>query len=109
MPMSVIDVNGQSLKEMIIANDKPVLLQVWAPWCGPCHVFSPVIDKIESEYGNKIVVARLNLENHPEDARELGIMDIPTVIVFVDGRRSKVIVGAHDKPSMVQYLSKFIA
>ncbi len=107
--MAVVNVNGQSLKELIINEDKPVLLQVWAPWCAPCQMFKPIIDSIEQDYQAKFAVARLNIDEFPEDARELGIMDIPTVIVFVDGRRSKVIVGAHNKENMLQYLSKYTA
>ena len=104
----VKDLNSQSFDETVRNSEKPVIIQVWAPWCAPCAMFKPVINEIEEDYGDKVVVARLNIDDEPELTQQLNIMDIPTVLVFKNGRREKLIVGAHPKDKMINYLGNYI-
>jgi thioredoxin 1 len=104
----VKDLDKQSYYELIGSSVKPVVVQVWAEWCGPCQYFKPIIDSIASDYEDDIVVARLNIDAEMDIARELNVMDIPTVIVFNNGRQDKVIVGAHEREDMVVFLDKYL-
>lgn len=104
----VKELDKQSYYELIGSSVKPVVIQVWAAWCGPCQYFKPIMEQVAAEYEDDIVVARLNIDAEIEIARELNVMDIPTVIVFDNGRQDKVIVGAHEKDDMIVYLDKYL-
>jgi thioredoxin 1 len=104
----VRDLDKNTFQELIGSSVKPVVVQIWAAWCGPCQYFKPIMEEIAAEYGDDIEVARLNIDEQIETARELNVMDIPTVIVFDNGRQDKVIVGAHEKDDMIVYLDKYL-
>lgn len=104
----VNDIDKQAYHQLISTSIKPVVIQIWADWCGPCHYFKPIIDAIADEYSDDIEVARINLDSEIDLARELKVMDIPTVIVFNNGKQDKIIVGAHEKDRMVQLLDKYL-
>lgn len=105
----IVDLDKHAYYELIGSSVKPVVVQVWADWCGPCHYFKPIISEIADEYADDITVARLNIDQELDIARELNVMDVPTVIVFINGRKDKVIVGAHEKDDMVVYLDKYLS
>lgn len=104
----VQDLDKYTYYELIGSSVKPVVLQVWADWCGPCQYFKPIINSIAEEYADDIVVARLNIDQEIDIARELNIMDIPTVVIFNNGKKDKVIVGAHEKDDMIVFLDKYL-
>ena len=79
----------------IIMQDKPVLVDFWASWCGPCRMVSPVIDQIAEEYEGKIVVGKVNVDDEGSLATEYAVVSIPTVILFKDGKPVEKMVGAH--------------
>ncbi|MBO5460017.1 MAG: thioredoxin [Lachnospira sp.] len=79
----------------IIMQDKPVLVDFWASWCGPCRMVSPVIDQIAKEYEGKIVVGKVNVDEEGSLAAEYAVVSIPTVILFKDGKPVEKMVGAH--------------
>lgn len=90
MEVTFTDAN---FEEKVIQADKPVLVDFWAPWCGPCQMMSPVIEDLAKEVGDAFVVGKLNVDENPEKAQEYGIMSIPTLKVFVGGKVVKELSG----------------
>ena len=86
----------------------PVIIDVWADWCQPCKFLAPVLQEIAIEYDDKVIVAKLNIDEYPEVAKASGVTNIPTLLVYKDGKMAKMIIGAHEKPVLVSKLEKFL-
>ena len=92
----------------VLQSDKPVLVDFWAEWCGPCKMVAPVLEEIAREHGDKLRIVKLNIDENPETARAYGIMSIPTLNVYSGGEVVKRIEGARPKPVLVRELADFI-
>ena len=92
----------------VLKNDKPVVVDYWAEWCGPCRQVAPVLEQIASEHAEKIDVVKLNVDENPVTSQKYGIMNIPTLSVFKDGEVVKEIVGARPKSALLRELADFI-
>jgi thioredoxin 1 len=92
----------------VLKSDKPVLVDFWAEWCGPCKMVAPVLEEIAKEHGEKLRIVKLNIDDNPEIARQYQIMSIPTMAVFVNGEVDKSIVGAKPKAALLRDLSSYI-
>lgn len=92
----------------VLKSDKPVLVDFWAPWCGPCKAVAPILEEIAGEYADKIDVVKLNTDENPTTSAKYGITGIPTLNVYVGGEVVKSIVGAQPKPRLVKELSAFL-
>jgi thioredoxin 1 len=92
----------------LINGDKPVLVDFWAEWCGPCRMVGPIVEEIAGEYADKIAVAKLNVDENPQVSHKYEVMSIPTLIVYQDGQVKKRIVGARPKTMLVAELAEFI-
>lgn len=90
-----------------ISGDKPVLVDFWAEWCGPCRLIAPVLEEISKETDN-LTIAKLNIDENPNPPSQHDVMSIPTMIVFKDGVEKKRIVGAAPKHRLVQELAEFL-
>lgn len=105
MAQQVTDAN---FAEEVLSSDKPVIVDFWAEWCGPCRMVGPVIDEIGEEYSEKVKVVKLDVENNPATAMKYGITSIPTIYVFKDGEVDQQTVGAKPKTALVKELSKYL-
>jgi thioredoxin 1 len=92
----------------VLQNDKPVIVDYWAEWCGPCRMISPVLEEIANEYSEKIDVVKLNVDENPAIAQRYQILAIPTLNVFQNGEVVKQIKGAKPKAALLRDLAEFI-
>ena len=101
--MSAMHINKMNFDAEVVASSQPVLLDFWAPWCGPCRMVLPVIEEIAKERGD-IKVGKINVDEEPELAREFGVMSIPMLVVMKDGRIVNKAVGAKPKAQILAML-----
>lgn len=101
--MSVITVTKDNFEQEVMNSDKPVLIDFWATWCGPCRMVSPVIDEIASERPD-VKVCKVNVDEQPELARKFGVMSIPTIVSLKDGNVFNQVVGAVPKQNILAML-----
>jgi len=90
----VIDVSDQTFESEVIKSNQPVLLDLWAPWCGPCRMVAPVVDKLAEKYNDKMKFCRLNVDENPQTAARYRIMSIPTLMFFKNGQVADTVIGA---------------
>lgn len=107
--MSAKDVTDQSFAEDVLASEKPIMVDFWAEWCGPCRAVSPILDQIATEHAEKIDVVKLNVDDNPETAMKYQITSIPTMKVFKGGEVVKTVIGAKPKPALESDLQGFLA
>jgi thioredoxin 1 len=103
-----VEVTDQTFSDDVLGSDKPVLVDVWATWCGPCKMVAPVLEEIASEHGEKLTVAKLDIDSNPSTPRDYQVMSIPTMILFSGGQPVKQIVGAKPKAALLADLADFL-
>jgi len=105
---AIIQLDDASFDAEVISSDKPVLVDFWAPWCGPCKALGPVIDEISNDFVDKVKVGKVNVDENPEISMKFGIRSIPTLIVFKNGEVQEQIIGAVPKSEIEKALEKVI-
>lgn len=101
--MPAIHISKENFQQEVVNSDKPVLLDFWAPWCGPCRMVSPIVDEIAGERPD-IAVGKVNVDEQPELAAQFGVMSIPTLLVFKGGQAVNKAVGARPKEELLSLL-----
>lgn len=105
MSLELTDVN---FEEIVARADKPVVVDFWAEWCGPCRIVGPMISEIAEEYNDRVIVGKLDVDNNPEVSRKYGIRNIPTVLFFKNGEVADKQVGAVPKSNFVKKLEALL-
>jgi thioredoxin 1 len=106
--LSVSQVIDATFYEEVLKNEKPVLVDFWAPWCGPCRMVAPVVDEIALEYSGNLKVVKINTDENPSTATEYGIRSIPTLMIFKNGGRVDTVIGAVPKSTLASTLNKYL-
>lgn len=101
--MAVITITEENFEQEVLRSDKPVLLDFWASWCGPCRMLSPIVDEVAEERTD-VKVGKVNVDQQPELAGEFGVMSIPTLLVFENGKLVRQAVGARPKAAVLDLL-----
>lgn len=101
-------VTDSSFKQEVLESEVPVLVDFWAPWCGPCRMVAPVVDEIAQQYEGQVKVVKVNTDENPQVASQYGIRSIPTLMIFKGGTRVDMVVGAVPKTTLANTLEKYI-
>ncbi|GLX00640.1 thioredoxin [Microtetraspora sp. NBRC 16547] len=104
----MITLTAETFDEQVLRSDKPVLVDFWAEWCPPCRMIAPILEEIASEYGDRLTVAKINADDHPEIARRYGILGFPTLNLYRNGEVVQQIRGAKPKRMLLADLSEHI-
>ncbi|MBW2183081.1 MAG: thioredoxin [Deltaproteobacteria bacterium] len=101
-----IEVNDSNFKSEVTDSEMPVLVDFWAPWCGPCKMIAPVLEELAKEYDGRVKIVKLNVDDSPDTASKFGIRSIPTLIMFKNGKVFEQTVGAQSKDNLKQLVDK---
>ena len=104
----LIHVNDVNFEKEVIKSDKPVLVDLWAPWCGPCLAIGPIVEELAGEYKDKIKVAKLNVDDSPKTATSHGVRSIPTLMLFKDGKLEDTLIGLVPKDRLEDFIKKVL-
>ena len=108
MANGIVNLSSATFDETVSGSQAPVVVDFWAEWCGPCKMIAPVLEELAGELGEKITIAKINVDDNPDVAMRYNVMSIPTLLVFDAGEVKKRVVGAKGKGALLQELDEFL-
>jgi thioredoxin 1 len=105
---AIVNLSTATFDETVAGGDKPVVVDFWAEWCGPCKAIAPILHELADEVGDQVTIAKVNVDDSPELAMRYNVMSIPTLLVFNRGEVHKRLVGAKGKSQLLQELDEFL-
>jgi len=104
----MLEITQENFEKEVLKSEKPVLIDFWAPWCVPCKIVAPMVEELSNELSKTIKIAKANVDDSPELATELSVLNIPTLVIFKDGVEASRIVGVNSKEAIVSRIKEFI-
>jgi thioredoxin 1 len=108
MAADIKNVNEQDFKSVVLDSQKPVLVDFWAVWCGPCRMVAPVVDELSEDYKDRVAFAKVNVDESPKIASSYNVMSIPTIILFKEGKPFEQVVGYRPKKDIQKVIDKVL-
>lgn len=108
MAGNVLELSGTNFEQEVTKSPTPVLVDMWAAWCGPCRLIAPVVEELAGTYSGKVKVGKVNVDDHPQVAAQFGIMNIPTLLLFKGGKEVDRIVGVVPKEELSRRLDRVV-
>ena len=108
MSNGVLEVSNDNFESEVVNSEKPVLVDFWAEWCGPCKMIAPVLEEIAADMGEKVTVAKINIDDNPDTPSKYGVRGIPTLMIFKDGEVASTKVGALPKSQIMQWVESVV-
>lgn len=105
---NIVQISDDTFESEVLKSPVPVLIDFWAPWCGPCRAIAPIVDQLADEYAGKLKVAKMNVDDNPRTPANYGVRGIPNLILFKDGKVEQQIVGAVPKAHLVKVISTVV-
>jgi thioredoxin 1 len=103
---SLVHVGDDNFEEEVLQADRPALVDFWAPWCGPCKAIGPAVEALAVQYSDQLMVAKVNIDDHPKTAAKYGVMSIPTLILFKEGKVLDTLIGLVPKERLEAFIRK---
>lgn len=108
MSDNIVHVSDSEFEDQVLKSDTPVMIDYWAEWCGPCKMIAPILDEIADEYGSRLTIAKLNVDENPETPQKYAVRGIPTLMIFKDGDVAGTKVGALSKSQLAAFIDSVI-
>lgn len=106
--MKPVEITDNNFENEVLKSDKPVLIDFWAVWCGPCKLIAPIVEELASEYDGKVKIGKLDVDNNQQTSIKFGVRSIPTLLLFKNGELKDTIIGAVPKKTIVEKLNSVL-